>query len=107
MANLTATPKTLNAAIAALGGRDRLKIGNNTELRVEVTPAGKSVVATLHGHRIVRYELDGVFVSWAGYTTSTTRDRLNQLSSARCNIAGRLPHVDGEEVRSTEWVRVY
>lgn len=106
MANLTATPKDLTAAIAALGGKNSRKIGNNTVLSLEVTPKGRSVVATLHGHRIVRYELDGTFVTWAGYTTSTTRDRLNQLSPARFNIAGRLPHIDGEEVTSIEWVKV-
>lgn len=106
MANLTATPQNLTAAIAALAGKDSRKIGNNTELRLEVTPKGRSVVATLHGHRIVRYEADGVYVSWAGFTTSTTRDRLNQLAPARFNIAGRLPHIDGEEVLSLEWVKV-
>jgi hypothetical protein len=106
MATLTATPKDLTAAIAALKGKDRVKIGNNTELRLEVTPKGRSVVATLHGHRIVRYEIDGVYASWAGYTTSTTRDRLNQLAPARFNIAGRLPHIDGEEVLSLEWVKL-
>ena len=107
MATLTATPANLTEAIAALKGKDRVKIGNNTELRVEITPAGRSIVATLHGHRIVRYELDGTFASWAGYATSTTRDRLNQLARpARFNIAGRLPHIDGEEVRYSEWVKV-
>lgn len=103
MATLTARPTNLDDALRTLGNKSRRKIGNNTEL---ITDADGSVYALLHEHKIVRYAVDGVYASWAGYPTSTTRDRLNQLAPARFNIAGRLPHIDGEEVSSLEWVKV-
>jgi hypothetical protein len=106
MANLTATPKDLTAAIAALKGKDRVKIGHNTELVLEVTPKGRSIAATLHGNKIVRYTLDGTYASWAGWVTSTTSDRINQLAPVRANVRKGEGYFDGEEVLSLEWVKV-
>lgn len=106
MANLTATPKNLTDAIAALKGKDRVKIGHNTELLVEVTPKGRSVVATLHGNKIVRYTLDGTYASWAGWVTTTTADRLRQLTGLPANIRKGEAYLDGEETPASGWVKL-
>lgn len=102
MAQLTASPRNLSEARAALAGRSSKKIGNNTELK----DLGDHVVATLHGHHIVRYTEDTVEATFAGYATKTTADRLNQLIPVACNIRGGEPYIDGEEVMASEWVRV-
>lgn len=103
MAQLTITPRNLSEARQALGGYSSKVIGNNTELR----DLGTSVVATLHGNHIVRYTEDAVEATWAGWPSHITQDRLNQLASpARFSVRGGLGHVDGEEVLSTEWVKI-
>lgn len=106
MANLTATPANLTEAIAALKGKDRVKIGHNTELVVEVTPKGRSVAATLHGNKIVRYTLDGTYASWAGWVTTTTADRLRQLAHIPANIRKGEAYLDGEEAPAFGWVKL-
>jgi hypothetical protein len=107
MANLTTTPRNFTEAIAALQGKDWVKIGYATELRTEVTPKGRSVVATLHGNKIVRYTLDGTYASWAGYVTPTTADRIRQLTHTPAYVKGGEAYVDGEETPARGWVKIY
>lgn len=97
MANLTHTPRNFGQADKALGARNTLTIGNNTKLERR----DGSIVATLHGNTIVEYTEDVTFASWAGYTTSTTRDRLNQLTNGSFNIRQRTPHLNGQPVMAT------
>ena len=102
MAKLTHTPRNFSQAVAALGNRSSRTIGNNTKLE----RSGESVIATLHGNTIVEYTEEGTFATWAGYASSTTRDRLNQLTDARFNIKGFAPHVNGVEVSAYDLVEV-
>lgn len=103
MAKLIVTPQNLTEALAALKGKSERRIGNNTTLQVG---ENGDVFATLHRNRIVRYDADGVSVTWAGYTSSTTRDRLNQLSPVRANIKQYAAHLNGEPVDSYSWYAV-
>ena len=104
MANLKFTPQSYEAAAKALGFRDSLVIGHNTELHREDTD---TIVATYHGNRIVRYTTEGVYASYAGWATSTTTNRLNQLAPARFNIKNRQPQINGETLEDwSEWVKV-
>jgi hypothetical protein len=106
MANLTATPRNFTEAIAALKGKDWAKIGYATELRMEVTPKGRSVAATLHGNKIVRYTMDGTYASWAGFATPTTADRLRQLTGVPAYVKGGEAYLDGEETAPRGWVKL-
>lgn len=104
MSNLSLkhSPKTFEQAEQALGGRDSLIIGHNTRLQ-----RGDGVIyATYHHNEIVEYAPSGVMASWAGWATSTTANRLNKLTHGSFNIKQRSPHVNGERVDSTDWVRV-
>lgn len=61
----------------ALGTRDRRKVANNTY--VERHEPGL-LVLKLHGHSIADLHADGrLFVTDAGWRTTTTKDRLNRL----------------------------
>lgn len=102
-AKLSPAPLSFSQAVEALGHRDSRKIGHNTELVRE----GNEIVATYHGNRIVRYTPNGVFASWAGWATSTTRDRLNALTTGMFNIKNREPHVNGKPVDDwSAWIEV-
>lgn len=103
-AKMSPAPLTFDQAAEALGSRTRRKIGNNTEL---VRSLDSEIVVEYHGNKIVRYSPDGVFASWAGWTTSTTRDRLNQLTTGSFNIKNREPHVNGERVSSLDWIEIH
>lgn len=103
MATLTNTPSSLDSALNVLKGRASRKIGHNTELRA----VGGEVFATYHGNPIVRYATDGIYATYAGWATSTTTNRLNQLAPARFNIKGREPHINGEKLEDwSAWVKV-
>lgn len=104
MANLKHTPQSYEAAAKLLGFRDSMVIGHNTELHRESEDA---IVATYHGNRIVRYTQEGVYASYAGWATSTTTNRLNQLAPARFNIKNREPQINGETLEDwSGWVKV-
>lgn len=96
MATLTHTPRNFGQADKALGSRSTRVIGNNTKLERR----DGSIIATLHGNTIVEYTEDVTFATWAGYTSSTTRDRLNQLTNASFNIRQFTPHMNGQPVDS-------
>lgn len=98
MANLTHTPRNFGQADKALGARNTRVIGNNTKLERR----GGSIFATLHGNDIVEYTEDVTFATWAGYASSTTRDRLNQLTNATFNIKNFTPHMNGQPVGAYE-----
>lgn len=97
------TPQSFEAAVRTLDGRDGMVIGHNTRLE---TSYDGDVYATYHGNRIVRYSPEGVFASWAGWTSNTTTNRLNMLAPARFNIKNFTPHLNGEPVESSGWHKV-
>lgn len=104
MATLKFTPKSFTEAESVLSFADRKVIGHNTELRRE---EDGSIVATYHGNKIVRYAQDGVYATYAGWATSTTTNRLNQLAPARFNIKNREPQINGETLEDwSGWVKV-
>jgi hypothetical protein len=102
-AKLSPAPHTYSQAKDALGNKSRRTIGHNTEL----IQNADGIYALYHGNKIVRYTPDGVFATWAGWATSTTRDRLNQLTTGRFNIKAREPHINGEEVSAFDWVEIH
>lgn len=104
MANLKFSPKSYDEADKVLAFRDRVVIGHNTEL---IREDNLTIVATYHGNRIVRYTPEGVYATYAGWATSTTTNRLNQLAPARFNIKNREPQVNGETLEDwSDWVKV-
>lgn len=104
MATLKHTPQSYDSAATVLGFRDSMVIGHNTELHREDE---NTIIATYHGNKIVRYTKDGVYASWAGWATSTTRDRLSQLAPARFNIKNREPQINGETLENwSAWYKV-
>lgn len=104
MANLKFTPKSYEEASKALGFRDTMVIGHNTKLE---RSGNHEITASYHDNDIVRYTPEGVYASYAGWATSTTTNRLNQLAPARFNIKNRQPQVNGETLADwSEWVKV-
>lgn len=104
MANLKFTPKSYEEAQKVLAFRNSVVIGHNTLLEQS---GNHEITASYHGNDIVRYTPEGVFASWAGWATSTTANRLNQLAPARFNIKNRQPQINGETVEDwSEWVKV-
>lgn len=96
-------PQSYEDAAAVLGNRDSMSIGYNTRLERN---SATEIVATYHGNPIVSYHTDGVDVTWAGWATNTTTNRLNRLAPGRFNIHQFEPHVNGKPVSASDWHRV-
>ena len=78
MATLSFTGKTFDEANAFLGSKNERKIGNNTVL----VRTSEGIKVRLHDHTVVLFTEDKkVFVSSAGWKTTTTKDRINQFIS--------------------------
>lgn len=108
MSNLTHRPKSYSEAAQILAENlhspDSKKIGHNTYL---VREDEDEILATLHGNKIVRYHSkNGTSVSWSGWVTSTTTNRIHQLIDGRANIIKGYPALDGIVVGSFDWHRV-
>lgn len=97
------TPQSYEAALKVLDGRESMVIGHNT--RLEAGGHG-DIHATYHGNKIVSYSDEGVYASWAGWTSSTTTNRLNMLTPGRFNIKNFTPHLNGEPVSASDWHKV-
>lgn len=102
-AKISPAPLSYSQAKDALGNKSRRTIGHNTEL----IQNADGIYALYHGNKIVRYTENGVFATWAGWGTATTRDRLNQLTTGRFNIKDRRPHTNGKEVDPYAWVEIH
>jgi hypothetical protein len=91
MANITSIYNFADAVRVA-NGKDKVRIGHNTELR---KLDNSTYFVTLHGHAIASFHAEGFNeYSTAGWVTTTTFDRLNQLSDAlRFSRKRGLPHV--------------
>ena len=82
MAKLKATPKTYEQAVAALGGRESVKLGNNTYL--ERASDNTAIFVRLYATDIVTFFLDGRITLRTGcYRTATTKDRINEFVAGR------------------------
>lgn len=77
MARLLANVHSYHSAVTFLGNRAERKLAHNTYVyRID----DESVGVTLHNTRIVTYYLDGrVQLNSGGWSTSTTKDRINKL----------------------------
>lgn len=103
-ATVKIAPTTLEEAQAALDGNSRVLICNNTYL---VAGVNGHVFAEYHGNRIGHYTEHGLYASWAGWGTSTTTTRLNQLFPGHgFTVKKGEGYVDGEETGLTDWVKV-
>lgn len=98
------TPQSYAEALEALNGRDSMSIGHNTRLERR----DLAVYATYHGNDIVEYMADSVSVSWAGWVTNTTTNRLHMLAPARFNISKGEPCINGKPVEGSyrDWYKV-
>lgn len=103
-AKISPAPLSYSQAAEALGSKSEMTIGHNTKL-VRVAP--DTIRATYHGNEIVEYTPDAVMASWAGWGTSTTRDRLNKLTTGSFNIKNRRPHINGVEVSPYDWHEIH
>lgn len=63
-------------AVALLGGKTERKVCNNTVLRQSQVP--EVVTVHLHGHEIVVWWPDRLYLYSCGYRTVTTKDRMNR-----------------------------
>jgi hypothetical protein len=80
MAKLKATPKNFAQASAYLGGRDSVRLGNNTYLEKHLC----GIVVRLHSTNIVCFHEDGRTVLFSGgYRTVTTKERINHFITGR------------------------
>lgn len=88
MAKLKATPKSYAAALRVLGGKQSIRLGNNTYLEHithDYTRTGDFIDAPVIGVRlhqtyIVRFYASGqVTLHTGGWQTVTTKDRLNEF----------------------------
>lgn len=61
-------------AVQAFLCRDTFRSGNT-----EVIMEGDTVIMKLHGNQIAKANVDGVYISCGGWTSTTTKDRLNGL----------------------------
>lgn len=80
------------AAQALLDG-ERFKSGNT-----KVSGSGDKWGLYLHGHKIAEYHADDgvLFITTAGYSTMTTKERLNALPGVSVHTAKGQLHLNGE-----------
>ena len=82
MAKLKAIPKNFEQAVAVLGNRYSMRLGNNTYL--ERLNGDQQVAVRLYSTYIVRfYQTGRVTLHTGGYGTVTTKDRINQFITGR------------------------
>ncbi len=89
------------AAQALLDGK-RFKSGNT-----KVSGSGEKWGLYLHGHKIAEYHADDgvLFITTAGYSTMTTKERLNALPGVSVHTAKRQLHLNGEPWDG-DWIEV-
>jgi hypothetical protein len=65
----------------------------------------------LHGNKIAEKREDGIYMSLAGWSTVTTRERLNGLASvlgldARFTQKAFEPYLNGKRIEACAWHKV-
>lgn len=90
-------------ALSILGNRFSVGIANNTELQNQCD----GVYVSLHGNRIIRLTPEGIYIRTTGWTTPTTRQRLQQFAGVNAYIkAGEMFTGLGVPVPSDDWLKV-
>lgn len=92
--------KITEESIKAFYNEQNLKFGNTT-----VMSYGSVTYLVLFGHRIAKIDGQGLFVTTAGWDTSTTRDRLNGLNGVHVRSRGGHLTLNGHPWNG-EWVNV-
>lgn len=93
-------------AVEAFLCRDTFRSGNT-----EVFLDGDTIIMNLHGNAIAKANVDGVWVSCGGWTSNTTKERLNGLMQ-ELNLGGvyQKDYVwyfdDGSEFDTDKWNKV-
>ena len=95
---------TRTAVAAFLAGRVG-KHGSNTS--VELSPLGAVVVLKLHGNAIARRDIDSqiIEVCDGGWSSNTTKDRLNGLPGVSVHQKNFQWFLNGEEWNGN-WARI-
>lgn len=102
-ARISPAPLSYSQAADALGSKSEMKIGHNTKL-YRVAP--DTIRASYHDNDIVEYTPEAVYATWAGWASSTTRDRLNKLTTAQFNIKQFGAYMNGKPVDPYTWNEV-
>lgn len=64
-------------------------------------------VLYLHGNQIARLDESGaLWVTLAGWNTTTTRARLNALDGVNIRVRAGRPYLNGVEIDSDSWYEV-
>jgi hypothetical protein len=88
--------KTIRPVIDAFNRRQRAGITNTTS-------TGDALY--LFGNKIAEYREDGLWITDAGWNTTTTRDRLNGLPNVSVNNKNFQLYLNGKEWDGS-WVRI-
>ena len=75
-------------------------------IRREVENEEGEIRLRLHGHTIAKSNAQGLFVSNAGWTTNTTKERLNGIHGVSIHQSDFIWYLNGEEMPSNEYVKV-
>lgn len=95
MASRSYSPFPLNyeGANSFLGSRQSRKVRNNTY----VQRRGKYIAVMLHSTDVVEYHPDGsIYICTGGWSTNTTRDRINGYSPVGVSRMQWVDYVNGE-----------
>ena len=69
--------------------------------------ATRDGVLYLHGNQIARLDESGVlWVTLAGWNTTTTRARLNALDGVNIRVRGGVAYLNGVEISESGWYKV-
>lgn len=69
--------------------------------------ATRDGVLYLHGNQIARLDESGrLFVTLAGWNTTTTRARLNALDGVNIRVRAGRPYLNGVEISESGWYLV-
>jgi hypothetical protein len=60
----------------------------------------------LHGNKIVERRSDGIYVSLAGWNTSTTRERINGITGAGFHQVKFEARLNDKAVSETAWHKI-
>ena len=93
--------KISKEASDALMNRKEWKSGNT-----RVTVCDGRATMSLFDNAIAKYDGATLKVSFAGWPTKTTCDRLNALTGVDASIKGGDPVVNGSRVFDVEWVTI-
>lgn len=67
----------------------------------------ESGVLYLHGNQIARLDESGaLWVTLAGWNTTTTRARLNALDGVNIRVRAGRPYLNGVEISESGWYKV-